>query len=135
MIELPTPIEPLGLLLDDATREELDARRMELDDADREAARPAWDKLEEQMREAADFVERRIMAENGPLARFNYVIGYVLESKSIGKRIYKCRKFVPLDGTGKRGYQARGFLEPTIEDFGEPFEWPGEKIVAEGEVA
>jgi len=121
-------------LLADATIAELDERAMELRDIEREAARPAWDKLEEQMREAADFVERPIVAEEGPLARFKYVVGYVLESKSVGKRIYKCSRFVPLDGTGERGYQKRGFLEPTVEDFSEPFNWPGEEIVTEAGV-
>jgi len=115
-------------LFADATREELDKRSMELAEIEREAARPEWDKLEEQMREAADFEERPIYAEEGELARFGYVVGYVLESKSVGKRIYKCRKLVPLDGTGERGYQKRGFLEPTIEDIGEPFNWPGHEI-------
>ena len=122
------------ILLLNATLEELEARTVELDEIEHEAARPVWDKLEEQMREAVDFEERRIMAEEEPLTRFGYVVGYVLESKSIGKRIYKPHRFVPLDGTGQRGYQKRGFLEPTVEDFTEPFNWPGEKIVAEAEV-
>jgi len=121
-------------LFADATREELDKRSMELAEIEREAARPEWDKLEEQMREAADFVERPIMAKGGPLARFKYVVGYVLESKSVGRRIYKAHKFVPLDGTGERGYQKRGFLEPTVEDIAQSVNWPGEKIVAEAEV-
>ena len=121
-------------LLADATRDELDKRLAELDKIDREATRPEWDKLEEQMRAAGDFEERPIVAERGPLARFKYVVGYVLESKSVGKRIYKPHKLVPLDGTGKRGYQKRGFLEPTIVDFTKPFNWSGEKIVAEAGV-
>ena len=127
----PIPIEISDKLLRDATREEITVRLGEIDEVAREAARPAWDKLEERMREARDFEERPIVAEEGPLARFKYVVGYVLESKSMGKRIYKCHKLVPLDGTGKRGYQKRGFLEPTVEDFAEPFKWPGEKIVVE----
>ena len=102
---LPVPIKPSGRLLEDATPKELDDRLSELREIEREAARPEWDKLEEQMREAPDFVERRIMADDGELARFGYVVGYILESKSVGKRIYKCHKLVPLDGTGKRGYQ------------------------------
>ena len=133
MAILPAPKEAKEKLLKDATRLELDERKVALDKIEREAARPAWDKLEEQMREAADFVERQIMAEQEPLARFGYGVGYVLESKSVGKRIYKAHKFVPLDGTGERGYQKRGFLEPTVADFAEPFNWPGEKIVAEAE--
>ncbi len=129
---LPGPIDLSDTLLEDATPEELDDRLSELHEIEREAARPEWDKLEEQMREAADFEERRIMAEEGPLARFGYVVGYVLESKSVGKRIYKPRRFAPLDGTGKRGYRNQGFVEPTVEDFAKPFRWPGHKIVPEG---
>ncbi len=126
--------ESVDKLLIDATREELEARLEELADAEREARRPEWEKLEEQMRAQPDFVERPIRARHGPLAKFGYVVGYVLESESLGKRIYKRRRFVPMDGTGKRGFQVRGF-RATVTDIGDSTSFIDEEIVDEsGEV-
>lgn len=127
------PPVPDERLLKDATEAELEHRLAELREIEQEAARPEWDKWEERMREADDFEERRIVAQDGPLARFKYVVGYMLESESTGKRIYKCHKFVALGGTGNRGYQKRGFREPKVENFSKPFNWPGEEIIVEGE--